>query len=81
MKLIANSSDNLLIVCSRFKRTCQTFADSSLLHVRVCCFSWLFLILNKESLGFKLFVGQKKQFEGSFLAFLDFFPPISFEIL
>lgn len=37
-----------------------TFAGSNFLNVRMCCFSLTFMTVSKESLGFGLFVRQKK---------------------
>ena len=39
----------------------QTFAGSSFLNVKTCCFLLSFMIINEESLGFGLLVEQKRQ--------------------
>ncbi len=45
------------------KKNLETFAVSSFLNVRICCFPSLFLSVNEESLGFELLAGQEKQLE------------------
>lgn len=39
----------------------QRFAGSGFLNLQMCCFSLSFMTVNEESLGFGLWVGQKKQ--------------------
>ena len=39
---------------------CRTVASSSFSNVGICCFSLSFSIINEESLGFGLLVGQKQ---------------------
>lgn len=41
------------------QESCQTFACFSFLNGRVCCFSLSLVIVNDESLGFRLLFGQK----------------------
>ena len=49
LNLIENSLDRF----SHFnKQQCETFAGSSFLNVRICCFSLLFMTVNEELLGF-----------------------------
>lgn len=48
---------------SFFKHNCQTFADSSLLKVRICCFSYYLLKVNGEPFCFGQLFGQKKKNE------------------
>ncbi len=47
-----------------FKYEMATFAESSILNVKICrYFSMSLMIVKEESLGFGLLVGQKKQFK------------------
>ena len=48
---------------SFLKQKCQTFAGASLSQLSLMCLSLLFMMVNEESLGFRLLVGQRKQFE------------------
>ena len=46
-----------------------TFPGFSSLNFRIACFSFIFMIVFEESLGFGLFVKQKKHFEDATLSF------------
>ena len=44
------------------------FAASGFMNLRICCFSLSFVIVNEESLGFRLLAGQTKPCEDATLA-------------
>lgn len=60
-RLTGNYLSIWLIIHVNLKKKRQTFAVSSLLNLNICCFSFTFMFVNEESLGFGLLVGQKKQ--------------------
>lgn len=57
--MTANNSFHL----SFLRKNVKQLASSSILNVRICCFSLLVMKIIEESLGFGVMAGRKKQFE------------------
>ena len=58
---------------SFLKQKCQTFAGASLIQLSLMCLSLLFMMVSEDSLGFRLLVGQRKQFEDVTLSVFHIF--------
>lgn len=60
--LIANYFENNRLFQTFFKQTSSNICWFQLLNVRTFCFSFSSMLVYEDSLGFRLFVGQKKLF-------------------